>query len=504
MREGFFDRLREVLSERWRFWAIAVFGLTASAVFIFVPGTMRFGAALAADGPGGPPPLARGKPNIILFLADDQGMVDVGAYGGAYSTPNIDALAASGVRFEFGYATPQCGPTRAQILSGRYPFRTGVVDNQTGGKITPQNSTIIAKVLKQAGYATAFAGKWEQLKMLQSAADGQAWGFDEFLAWRGGGDTRYWGPVYDKNGVVTTYPDTVYGPDLLHDFVIDFITRNKDKPFFVYYPQVLIHEPTLPFDRGPGLLAFKTPGNAGTSDLFADDLAYLEKYWRKEMAKLSRHLSSTSDTETGDVKFMAKTPDSTETSDLYADNVAYSDKLLGKLMADLDRLGLREKTLVLFVGDNGSASGKQTINGKRVDGRKENMGEGGSRVPFIASWKGMVPAGVVSNDLVDVSDVLPTFAELAGAPLPAGQIIDGHSFAPQILGRPAQPREWVYVQHGSDCYLRDSRYKLYCSGAFADMADAPFSELALPVGSRTPEQTAAFERLQRSLNGLLK
>ncbi len=396
--------------------------------------------ALLAVGAGRPEP-----PNIIFIFADDIGISGFGCTGGAYRTPRIDALASEGLRFEYCFSAPLCGPSRAQVLTGRYGFRTGVVNNNTGGKMTPKGETIIAKILKQAGYATAVAGKWRQLEYLTTPEEAAAWGFDEFMVWydKKGGE-RYWDPHYNHNGKPLAEAKGKYGPDLLHDFVVDFAARHKDKPFFVYYPTPLVHGPIL-----------RTPDSA---------------------------------------------PDARK--DLLADNIAYLDKLVGRLVDELDRLGLREKTAVVFTGDNGSPSGHLTVGGRKIEGKKGSTKEGGSRVPLIVNWKGTTPAGVVSKDLVDFSDFLPTFAELAGAPLPAGITIDGRSFAPQVKGQPGKPREWVYAQVGQERYVRDARWKLYGDGTLCDMKDAPWAEAGVAKGSEPEDAAAARNRLQAALDGL--
>lgn len=376
------------------------------------------------------------RPNIILIFADDIGISGFGCTGGSFATPNIDAMAAAGTRFEFCFAAPLCGPSRAQVLTGRYGFRTGVTDNDLGAKAHPSREVSIAKVLHDAGYATAVAGKWQQLRHLSTPEEGRAWGFDEFMVWgsegKGRGE-RYWDPAYNHNGKWRDDLKEKYGPDVLHGFVVDFIERRRDKPFFVYYPTPLVHAPIL-----------RTPHSSGSKSL--------------------------------------------------ADNISYLDKLVGRLLADLDRLGLRERTLVVFTGDNGTVGGG-TVHGRRVDGGKGTMHEGGSRVPLIAHWKGTVPTGVVSKDLVDFSDFFPTFAELAGAKLPEGVTIDGRSFAPRLRGEKGAAREWVYVQLGDKRYVRDARWKLTAGGALYDMKDAPFAE--------TPAEDAeARARLQQALDSL--
>src|SRR2546429_3389477 len=311
------------------------------------------------------------KPNIILILSDDVGLGDVGCTGGHFKTPEIDKLARGGTRFEYCYATPLCGPSRCQLLTGRYPFRTGLINNNSHQAIQPGKEIMMPTVLKKAGYVTASAGKWGQM----SFGPGE-WGFDEYIVFQGSG--RYWSeqgnPTYKVNGEQKTLKTNDYMPDLLHDFLVTFLTKHKDHPFFIYYPMSHIHGPIL------------------------------------------------------------RTPDSkpgANKDELYRDNVECMDKLVGKLMSELDRLHLREKTLVLFTGDNGTARfGVQaaTVNGKSISGQKATMLEGGSRVPLAANWPGVTPAGKVNHDLIDFSDFFATFVELAGAKLPEGVKLDSHSF----------------------------------------------------------------------------
>jgi arylsulfatase A len=200
------------------------------------------------------------------------------------------------------------------------------------------------------------------------------------------------------------------------------------------------------------------------------------------------------------------TPDSKPGADkdrLYADNIEYMDKLVGKLMTELDRLHLREKTLVLFSGDNGTAHfGKDlsTVDGKPISGMKATMLEGGSRVPLLVNWPGVTPAGKVNHDLTDFSDFFATFAELGGAKLPEGVTIDSHSFAPQIKGDQGTPRDWIYVELNGRSYVRDARYKLYRRGDLFDMSEAPFKEIPVPRDTQDAAAIAARKQLREVLD----
>ena len=381
-------------------------------------------------------------PNIILIMSDDVGLGDIGCCGGPFKTPHIDALAKEGLRFTQCYSTPLCGPSRCQTLTGRYPFRTGLINNQSHNAVDPKREVMIPTVMKKAGYITGSIGKWGQM----SLGPGQ-WGFDEYLVFKGSG--RYWreqAPSYIVNGQQKNLPAGVYLPDLMHNFIVDFLAKHKEQPFFLYYPMSHIHGPIV-----------RTPDS-------------------KPGAGKDR---------------------------LYADNIEYMDKLVGKLMDELDRLGLREKTLVLFSGDNGTAhfgADTATVNGRRVSGMKGTMLEGGSRVPLLATWRGTTPAGKVVNDLVDFSDFFATFAELGGAPLNDGVVRDSHSFAPQLRGDPGTPRDWVYVELNGKSYARDTRYKLTNTGLLFDLKNAPFEELAVPADTTDEGAIASRKKLQEVLN----
>lgn len=401
----------------------------AGAVGVALPRLLKAAPAL-----GGP------RPNIILILADDFGIPGVGCYGGGFKTPHLDAMAAEGVRFEQCYAEPLCAPSRAMLMTGRFPFRTGSIGN-SARMVTPQNETIIPKMLKQAGYATALAGKWGQLQYLSTPDEARAWGFDEFLTWENAEGGRYWNPALSRNGQPVATTDKDFGPDLLNDYVIDFVGRHKAKPFFVYYPTPLIHSQLSP------------------------------------------------------------TPDGTSGQGLLADNIAYMDKLVGKLLAELDRLNLSENTLVLFTGDNGLGLGAK-LHGRPIHGDKGSMLEGGCRVPLIARWKGTVPAGRVVNDLVQLSDFYATIADLTGGKLPAGVTMDSHSFAPRLKVKPGKPRDWVFIQLVDAWYVRDQRWKLTQAGDLFDMKDAPFQEIAVAADTKDPDAIAGRKRLQAVLDDL--
>jgi arylsulfatase A len=178
---------------------------------------------------------------------------------------------------------------------------------------------------------------------------------------------------------------------------------------------------------------------------------------------------------------------------------------VGQLVAELDKLGLREKTLIVFTADNGTArfgADRSLLNGRQINGQKGSMLEGGSRVPLIVNWKGTAPAGRVSNDLVDFSDFFPTFSEVAAAKMPQGVTFDGRSFVPQLRGEKGTPREWIYVQLGARWYVREQGFKLTESGELFNMSDAPFVEQPVAADTKDQSALAARARLQAVLDKL--
>lgn len=379
------------------------------------------------------------KPNIIFILGDDVGMGDIGFSGSdVYKTPNLDALAAGGTRFSNAYAEPLCGPSRACILTGRYPFRTGATNQDAVGQLKPADVILMPTVLKQAGYVTSLVGKWSQFPLTPTD-----FGFDDGLNFKASGvywNTQKKGKDYIVNGKTVPLREKEYLPDVMHDHIVNFITRHRDDPFYIYYSMSHIHNEILP-----------TPDSA---------------------------------------------PDS---KTLYADNIAYMDKLVGKLVAELERLNLRERTIIVYFGDNGTANQRadtSTVGGRRLSGAKGSMLEGGSRVPMMVNWPGTTPAGKVLDDLIDSTDFFATFAEAAGAQLPKGVTYDGRSFLPRLRGEKGNPRDTVFVQLARKWYVLEHGWKLTQDGELFDMSDAPWVEK--PVSADTAEEAALKARARLS------
>jgi arylsulfatase A-like enzyme len=405
-------------------------------------------------------------PNFILILADDLGAKELGCYGNRqHRTPHLDRLAAEGVRFETCYATPICSPTRVAIMTGQYGFRTGWF-HLMGRPFSPRPDSpdfdigskyTFADLLKSRGYVTALVGKWQLSGKIPTLIHDA--GFDEYRMWAYKGNlpegvqhtggweddpqqrtSRYWHPCIVENGKYLPTKPTDYGPDLFNEFVIDFMRRHKEQPFFIYYTSVLTHGPHV-----------ETPNPA------------------KPGEKLPRGFPS---------------------------NLEYLDHLMGRLVRAVDEMGLRENTVILFVGDNGTASaGKGTVT------------ELGARVPFIVRCPGRVKSGVVSRELTDITDVLPTLAEFAGAELPKDRKFDGKSLVPVLRGEAKSHRDWIFSYLGDGRILRDKRWLLERKGdgteRFYDCGDSRDGTGYKNVtASNAPEVKAARERFGKILKDL--
>jgi arylsulfatase A len=387
------------------------------------------------------------KPNIVLIMADDFGYECVGANGGNYQTPHIDRLAETGRRFKHCYVQPVCTPTRVQLMTGLSNKRNYYVF----GELDPKAVTF-AHLLKDAGYATGIAGKWQLGREKNSP---QHFGFDEAYLWQHTRrPPRYANPGLEYNGEERNFAHGEYGPDIINDFAIDFVTRHKDQPFLLYYPMLLTHAPFQP-----------TPDSDN---------------WDPELK---------GEKQNDNVKH-------------FADDVAYADKLVGRLVAKLDELGLRDNTLILFLGDNGTG-GRVTsqLNGQPYRGGKGKTNAHGTHVPLIANWPGNIEQGQVDENLVSSTDFLPTLCEVAGVSVPSNTQSDGQSFLPQLLGTIVEPRKVLYAWFGSGPqlskireYAMTTEYKLYRDGQFFDLtkdseelrprhvADLSGSEAAIATG----------------------
>jgi arylsulfatase A-like enzyme len=364
------------------------------------------------------PAVAADKPNVIFILADDLGWTDLGCQGSRYyESPNIDKLAASGLRFTSGYTCgPNCQPTRAALMSGQYGPRTGVY---TVGSISrfdwqsrplrpvdnvqnlPLKTVTLGQMMKQAGYATGQFGKWHLGQ--DEKHHPLARGFDESVVSMG---RHFDFPTIPK----TDYPKGTYLADFLTDKAVDFVARHKDRPFFLCLHHFGVHSP---HEAKPELIA----------------------------------------------RFKNKPPAGGHRDPTYAAMIASVDESVGRVMKTLDELKLSEKTLVIFTADNGGVGGtgfdREGVGRKGSGGITDNaplragkgsLYEGGVRVAWIARWAGKIPAGTTTDHPVISVDVFPTLLELAGGTPPSGQPLDGVSIVKTLTsgGKDAPARDALF------------------------------------------------------------
>ncbi|MHC4594837.1 MAG: sulfatase-like hydrolase/transferase [Planctomycetota bacterium] len=354
------------------------------------------------------------KPNFILIFADDLGYGDIGGFGlkkSPFETPNLDRMAAEGAKLtDFYVPTPYCAPSRATILTGRYPFRNGVVfnpapDSGINSVGLPNSEITIAEALKGpggAGYASICIGKWHLGHTLEYLPRRQ--GFDEYYGILYSNDMR---PVQlVENEKVVEYP--VIQATLTKRYTqraLDFIECNfrRNRPFFLYLAHAMPHKPL-----------------AASEDFYTPD-----------------------------------TPD-----DLYADVIRELDWSVGQILGRLKQLGLDDNTFVLFTSDNGPWYGGST-GGLR--GMKSRTWEGGLRVPLIARWPGKIPAGLVNDSPAGTIDVFPTFLKAAGIDVPKDRVIDGEDIWP-LLTRPGakSPHDALFAMQGTNLMsVRSGKWRLH-------------------------------------------
>ncbi len=387
------------------------------------------------------------KPNIILIMADDFGYECVTANGGeSCQTPVLDKLAAGGLRFEQCHVQPLCTPTRVQLMTGRYNIRNYL----NFGTLVKEEVTF-GNLLKQAGYATGICGKWQ---LGQDKDLPRHFGFDESCLWQHTRrPPRYANPGLEYDGVEKDFTNGEYGPKLVNDFALDFITRHKDAPFFLYYPMMLTHDPFQPTPDSPDWdPALKGEGG-------------------------KKHVKH------------------------FADMTAYMDKMIGEVVAKLDALGLRENTLLVFLGDNGTGRGVTSrFQGADYPGGKGSTNARGTHVPLIVHWPSVIKEGRVNADLISSTDFLPTLCDAAGAEVPKN--VDGRSFLPQLRGEEGTPREWLYTWYSprqkADLTVRecafDHGHKLYRTGELYDLKADPWEQQALAADA-APEARAKLRQV---------
>ena len=408
----------------------------------------------------------------ILIMADDMGYECLGSYGSlSYETPYLDQLAAQGIRFETSISQPLCTPSRVKIMTGLYNYR----NYDYFGHLGLENPSF-GNLMKEAGYATCIAGKWqlnglsykEQLSDWNDPTRPQQLGFDEYCLWqltraRKEGE-RYANPLIECNGKLLDREVDAYGPDLFADFILDFIERHSDRPFFVYYPMVLVHDPFVP-----------TPDSEN---------------WQNQEDRYNNDTAS------------------------FKDMVTYADKIVGQIVARLEENGLLENTVLIFTGDNGTHPTiyTHTVSGT-IRGGKGNTTDAGTRVPLIAHYPDGKQKGVVYESLIEFSDFYPTLAEIAGVAMEEEKEEatqrDGQSFYPVLTGKSHSPRETVFVHYDPkwsknvnrfrNQFVRTLNYKLYADGRFFNLTNDVLELHPLSMDSLSNPETKEYDLLSNEM-----
>jgi arylsulfatase A-like enzyme len=387
-------------------------------------------------------------PNILLLVADDMGYADIGVHGAKdIPTPNIDELARGGVRFTDGYVTgPYCSPTRAGLMTGRYPQRFGHEFNVNveGTFGLPLSEQTLADRLKEAGYRTAVFGKWhlgggEKFHPMSR-------GFDEFYGFPGGEHSYLETQAGTANALLDgrkPVEDMPYLTDALGDRAVDFIRRQKSQPFFLYLAFNAVHTPMHATEK------------------------YLARF--EGIADPQRRI--------------------------YAAMLSAMDDAIGRTIAAIREQQLEENTLVFFFSDNGGPiMPGTTINGASnapLRGSKRQTWEGGIRVPFVIRWKGRIPEGAVDSRPVIQLDVMPTALAAAGVDVKSEWKLDGVNLLPFLTGNTrALPHETLYWRLGGMMAIRKGAWKLVKTqegpipdlSVLDDLSSAGLYDLARDIG----------------------
>ena len=397
-------------------------------------GVMFLGAAPLVLGQ---PPAKLKKPNVIVIVTDDQGYGDLGFHGNPkIRTPNLDKFARQSLRMKNFYVSPVCSPTRASLMTGRYNYRTGIVDTFVGRSLMHADEVTLAELLRALGYRTGIFGKWHLGDNYPLRAMDQ--GFQESLVLRGGGigqpsdppgGESYFNPILQRNGKATRKEG--YCSDIFTDAALDFISKNKDSPFLCY-------------------LAFNCPHTP---------LQVPEKYYQMYKDKLQMdQFPKVGRPIEGKVNL-------DDIAKIYG-MITNIDDNLGRLFAKLDELRIAEDTIVIFMTDNGP---QQARYNSGLRGRKGTVFEGGTRVPFFVRWPAQLPKDRDIDRIAAHIDVTPTLVAACGGSVPKDRQIDGKNLLPLWKGEKIDwpDRSLFFQWHRGDvpelyraCAVRTQRYRL--------------------------------------------
>lgn len=404
------------------------------------------------------------QPNVILIMADDMGAECLKTYGGiSYHTPNLDRMAKEGLLVSHCISQPLCTPSRVKLMTGLYNNR----NYEFFGYLNTTGKTI-GNVMQEAGYRTCISGKWQlnglsypkQLPEWNDPTRPNQMGFDEYCLWqltkkRSEGE-RYADPLIEQNGHVLDLDKDSYGPDIFCDFVLDFIDRNQGKPFFAYYPMVLVHDPFVP----------------------------------------------TPDSEEWDLKNTRYEQDTA----YFRDMVTYADRIVGRIINRLEENGIRENTILIFTADNGTS--RRIVShttDRKVIGAKGKTISDGVHVPLLVTWPFKIRKAIRFDGLIEFSDFFPTLADLAGIEV----ISDGRSFLPLLIGKKHQERETVKVHYDPrwsdflnsqrNTFVQTQTFKLYQDGLFFNLKKDILEQHPISKSDLNPGEAAVYKQLEKEL-----
>ncbi len=370
-------------------------------------------------------------PNVLLIMTDDQGWGDLSLNGNLdLSTPNIDQLGKTGVRFDRFFVSPVCAPTRAEILTGRHHVRTGVYGISSGGERIDNNEQTLAEVFKSNGYQTAAYGKWHN--GMQAPFHPNSRGFDDFYGFCSGHWGNYYNPLLEHNGKLVKGDGFII--DDLSDRGIDFIEKNKDQPFFLYLPFNTPHSPMQVPDR----------------------------FWEKFKNKALSQKGSSGPFKT------QKQIDHTRAALAMCENIDWN---VGRVIDQLRNNNLLENTIVIYLSDNGP-------NGNRWNGEmkgiKGSTDEGGVRSPMIINWPSKIPKGKIIREIASGIDLLPTLKELVGIQDPPKNPLDGMSLKPLLMKEnPKWQDRYIFNYWKGKLSVRNQNYRLGNDDQLFDMVNDP-------------------------------
>ena len=401
------------------------------------------------------------KPNVILIMADDIGFEALGLNGAInHKTPVLDSLARNGINFTNAYSQPLCSPTRVKIMTGKPNY----VNYEYFTYLNPSQKTF-GNLFQENGYKTSIVGKWQlngvqfDLENNQNLDRPYDAGFDEYCLWwlteRG---DRFANPNIFQNGkkIETTIDD--YGPNIFSNFIVDYIERNKNTPFFVYYPMALVHDPFRP-----------TPDSEDWNDLNKRNIGNNPKY--------------------------------------FSEMVTYMDKVIGEISDALIKNNLDKNTILIFLGDNGTDTKVTTLNnGYQIQGSKGRTIKHASNVPLIINWNTKINDYRVSDALIDLTDFYATFEDILNV---KNYESYGKSLIPLLLDDSYLERDVLVTYYnpmwstrGLDrgIFAQSKDYKLYKKGEFFKYSEDIYEKRPISTINLTEKENEVFNLLKKSLD----